>query len=548
MFDFNNIVSSIIYKVSDKVLEFNKPTINYHPQNIENYTQTILPSNLEIREFVLENKKDLVEEMIKKFINFKDKQQEKSQDVVKNFLKLFPSKAFVIKTDHSINILRQYDKIKQELQSNDLSSIKPGSLLYLAISTAYNIERTVISWQESIKDDKFFDKIKIDLLGKDSFKGFTENAAYIPYSNTLAFGSFLSYINQQIINATQDTDTVIHELGHAILDRIRSKYIDNAFHLESNAIHEAFSDINAFLLAAMDKNISVDLNSLDKPNQISSIGEYFGKHIYSQLNVEKQVFDNFNVDLDNSVVNKPIRDLSKLVDYKPYKDLADSEKEEHKYSLPLSTAFYNAFYRYAQSIGDITEAARKFFKIFTYGTVISPVASASLPEFYKSFVIADILYNNSELSGFLISAAKQNKLLSDSIEKIKQEIDDSRKLDISSLKPVIDESIKSSDTKALSQEILKLLQNLYPEFTYIKDIQISILPGINGNINIEGVYNYPIGLVSNNKEIPVYGGILLVLDKDLNLVYSNIEKPSLEKLSIMKDYLVLKNKNKRDDF
>ncbi len=552
----NGVLPKIMYDVSEKVAEFDNPTINYHPQNEDKFYKTTLPSKLEIREFILEKNEDKLKEYIKqnifssslikiskekseknKTIDTTEKQKSDSvkEKFIQDLIKSFPSKAYIIKTDHTINVLKQYDKVKQEMSNlptsgNDLTNIKPKSILYSSFVTAYSIEKNVVEWQKGIQE-KFFDSVGIDLLGQDYFKKFITNAAYIPSKNILSLGTFVSYKDGKVYNASQDSDVVFHEVGHATLDKLRPLYIHNTFHLESAAVHEAFGDINAFLAAAKDPNISVNIDDLYKPNFISSISEYFGPAIYTQLEVEKQILKNNPYgDISQINVNKPIRELSSLVNYKDYKELSTDEKEPHHYSLPLSTTFYKAFSEYAKSVGNVKEAADEFFKVFSIGTKISPVATSTMPEFYKSFIVADILYNDSKLSNFLVKAANESGLLKVSLDDIKKEIEDSKNIDLSTLK---DDLLRGND---ISGKLLEILKKTFPDFSIINDLKANVVPGMNGGINIEATFTYPVGVMFDGKEVPVLGGVLLVLDKNLNLIYSNIEKPSLEKVSYMQDY------------
>ncbi|MCS7243363.1 MAG: hypothetical protein RMJ36_01325 [Candidatus Calescibacterium sp.] len=540
-----NYVPSIIYQTSSKIAEYKNPVVNYHPQSDDKYYQGVLPSKLEIREFLLDQNKEAVTQKIKELIFVDQKNgngdyridsiNNKQNQFIERLLKFFPTKAFIINTDHTVNILSQYDKVKEEVSnfSSNLSNIKPGTILYYAISTAYNVEKNVVEWSKNAQEN-FFGSINIDLFGKNTFKGFMENASYNPVSNFLSLGTFVSYKDNKVFNASKDSDVVIHEVGHAILDRLRPFYIDSVFHLETSAVHEAFSDINSFLFAAMDENINVSIDEIDKPNAISSIAESFGTAFYTQFKIEQQILneDPFT-DFQKISVNTPLREMTSLVEYKPYNQLTVSEKEEHKYSLSLSTTFYKAFSEYVKDVGDIKKAAKEFFKVFVMGTKISPLATTTMPEFYKSLIVADILYNNSNISNYLIKAANSSKLLNSSLDDIKLEIEKSKNVDVSILKEKL---ANYENSKDIEKAVIDLLKNYSSEFSIIEKMRISVVPNFDGGISIEGVYTYPIGLDIDGKDFPVYGGVLLVFDKNLNLVYSNIEKPSIEKLSYMKDY------------
>ncbi|MCS6956018.1 MAG: hypothetical protein NZM44_06660 [Candidatus Calescibacterium sp.] len=60
-----NYVPSIIYQTSSKIAEYKNPVVNYHPQSDDKYYQGVLPSKLEIREFLLDQNKEAVTQKIK---------------------------------------------------------------------------------------------------------------------------------------------------------------------------------------------------------------------------------------------------------------------------------------------------------------------------------------------------------------------------------------------------------------------------------------------------------------------------------------------------
>ncbi|MFN3996054.1 MAG: hypothetical protein ACK4GR_05965, partial [bacterium] len=160
------------------------------------------------------------------------------------------------------------------------------------------------------------------------------------------------------------------------------------------------------------------------------------------------------------------------------------------------------------------------------------------------FIVADIIYNNSKLSSYLLLAAKKSNLLNDSIEKIKEEINQSKNIQLQKFKEFIlnsqGESKDKLDNGLIAKLILEDLKKQFPEFNYIKELKVNIVPSIDG-IQMEGIYTYPAKI---NDEIDVYGGILLVFDKNMELVYSKIEIPSFEKISVVSDYYSLKNPKK----
>jgi len=540
-------VPNLIDQYSKEVKFFSSTEkVNYYPQGEDSFYSRPLGTELRIKEFILDDNKQQIEEELKKLIspfpssNKTDTvvKENKLDKILQELMKLFPSKAFVIKSDHTRTILdTTYDKVKQELDNlGDNILIKPGNLLFNLFSVVNNIEYNVKKWENSVSE-KFYGSIDIDFTGKKLFKKLIENAAY-GGNNTLSLGTFIGY-DGKVYNASQDTDVVVHEIGHSILDRLRMKYMDNTFNLDNGAIHEAFADINAFLSAALDDNVKVDVNKLDEPNALSSISELFGPAIYTKKEIEKKLLDNPYAKINDIKVNKPIRELSKLVNYKPYKELSTDEKEPHKYSLSLSTTFYKAFSLYAKELGDVKKASEEFFKIFSYASKLSPVANATLVEFYKSFIIADILYNDSKLSEYLVKAGKESNIFNQSIEDIKKEIESSRNIaiDKEDMDKILDASKNDQANKHILKDIfLKILRSYSSDFSYLDNIDVIVYPGIKDNINVEVTYKYPINLKLDNEDIPIYGGSLFVFDKQGKIVYTNIEKPSLSTVAKMEDY------------
>ena len=584
MFDLSKLVglNYLMLKYSQNKKELNNVIVNYHPQNIDNYYQDFLPTKLTIGEFILndetkknienylknifdkigkhsfQTKKEVINTINLGNIDIKKKNDYISQDKIDNLLKQImknmPEKAFIIKTDNVSMVLTQYDEIKREL--GDLNNLdnkivfKPKTVMYDVLSTIYNIEKN-INVVSKYAQEKFIKPFKVDLYGQSN-KDFLKNAYYDSMSNKLVFGSVFNLSTQEVINASNDTDVVIHELGHKLLDDLRPGYIDNQFYFEAGAVHEAFGDINAFLTAASDPNVNkyiqdnkIDLN---KSNIISQIAEYFGKVIYTNIKQTKELLNNnpymSKDELSKIKDEKPIRDISNFFEYKKYSELSKEEKEVHLQSKSLSNAFYKAFVNFYDANKDkysLNEVADKFYNIFIKGAKISNPATTTIPEFMKSIIIADILFNNSELSPYLLKSANENKIFQNlSINDILNEINNSKNLEVSSLYSILNK--QNNDAKEFEKElkevVFKILKDYSSDFNYltIDDISTSIVPGINGGINIELIYKYPKFIKVKSKKYSVYGGGIFVFDNKMNLIYSYIEKLDEQKIKDMQDY------------
>jgi hypothetical protein len=594
MFDLSKLVNLnyLMLKYSQNRKELNNVVINYHPQNIDNYYQDVLPTKLTIGEFILndEIKKSIENDLKNIFdkikgnsfqtkkeevnlenIDIKKKKnyipQDKINDLVKQIMKSMPQKAFIIKTDNISMVLTQYDKIKQEL--GDLNNIdnkllfKPKTIMYDVLSTVYNIEKD-INKANNYAQENFIKPFKVDLYGQSN-KDFLKNAYYDPMSNKLVLGSVFNLSTQEVINASNDSDVLIHELGHKLLDDLRPSYIDNPFHFESGAVHEAFGDINAFLSAACDPNIQkyIQDNKIDltKTNILSQIAEYFGKTIYTNIKQTKELLNNNPYMLPDELSKikdeKPIRDIFESFEYKKYSELKKEEKEVHLQSKSLSNAFYKAFINfYNDNKGkySLNEVADRFYNIFIKGTKISNPATTTIPEFMKSIIIADILFNNSELTSYLVKSANENKIFQNlNINDILNEINNSKNLnlkvtDLYSILNKQDNDAKEFE-KELKEVILKILKDYSLDFDYlsIDDISVSIVPGFNEGINIELTYRYPKSIKVKSRDYPVYGGGIFVFDNKMNLIYSYIESINEQKVKDMQDYANIIYKDQNND-
>jgi hypothetical protein len=592
MFDLSKLVNLnyLMLKYSQNKKELNNVIINYHPQNIDNYYQDVLPTKLTIAEFILndEIKKNIENDLKNIFdkiksnlfqtkkeeinlenIDIKKKKdyisQDKINNIVKQIIKNIPEKAFIIKTNNISMVLTQYDKIKQEL--GDLNNIdnklvfKPKTIMYDVLSTVYNIEKD-INRVKNYAQENFIKPFKVDLYGQSN-KDFLKNAYYDSISNKLVFGSVFNLSTQEVINASNDTDVVIHELGHKLLDNLRRGYIDNEFHFESGAVHEAFGDIMAFLSAACDPNIQkyIQDNKIDltKTNILSQIAEYFGKTIYTNIKQTKELLNNNPYMLPDELSKikdeKPVRDISESFEYKKYSDLKKEEKKVHLQSRSLSTAFYKAFINFYNDNKDkysLNEVADRFYNIFIKGTKISNPATTTIPEFMKSIIIADILFNNSQLTPYLVKSANENKIFENlNINDILNEINNSRNLKVDNLYSILNK--QNNDAKEFKKELkevmLKILKNYSLDFDYlsIDDISVFIVLGFNGGINIELAYRYPKSIKVESKDYPVYGGGIFVFDNKMNLIYSYIEKINEQKVKDMQDYAKIISKDQNND-
>lgn len=169
--------------------------------------------------------------------------------------------------------------------------------------------------------------------------GKTLNAFY--NRKSLAFFYDKDPSTGQDVFASDSSDIVSHELGHAILDAYRPDLWSVAY-LETWAFHEAFGDINALLsFLCHDEAINHILNetggNLDAKNAASRIADQFGQVVWL---VEGKDSGRDPLALRNLINNFKYSEPSKLK-----KKGSDAELlgEPHNFSRIMSGAIYQIF-------------------------------------------------------------------------------------------------------------------------------------------------------------------------------------------------------------
>lgn len=185
-----------------------------------------------IREFDLEKSKEKIAKFYTDKIKFSSYplRDEEKDAIMKNIVSNFPRNAYIVSTDNTRVLITQNDKVKSELSSvgNDISKLKPGSLLYQAISTAYNIEKNISRWMKTMNINRVDllrgEDIKVDMLGSIYTKDFMENELDNSYGSSIVFGTFISHKDNKVYNTAQDIDIVIRKVSNLILNNLRPMY------------------------------------------------------------------------------------------------------------------------------------------------------------------------------------------------------------------------------------------------------------------------------------------------------------------------------------
>lgn len=180
------------------------------------------------------------------------------------------------------------------------------------------------------------DRIKVN-----SHAGEGANAYYARWTQGVNFMYFESEGLEKTVQTAQSSDVVSHEMGHAVLDGLRPRYL-YSWDKESRAFHEAFGDVSAMLytlsepenIEALSRETSGDLT---RQNRLSMLAEEFGAAI--------RLMNDDPSDDHKTYLRNAINDFT----YKPPEDLPSSgpreelTSEPHSFSRVFSGAFYDCF-------------------------------------------------------------------------------------------------------------------------------------------------------------------------------------------------------------
>jgi hypothetical protein len=142
----------------------------------------------------------------------------------------------------------------------------------------------------------------------------------------------------QTIFSGASTDTVSHEVGHALLDSQRSELFGSVLP-EVGAFHEAFGDIVALLTALSDQPTRIKLlqltPDLSKPNFVEANSEFLSGAIRKQ-------FGNVNPSKPRRALNDFQWQLPNTLPAGSFNDPPEKlSRESHNFSRVFSGAFYD---------------------------------------------------------------------------------------------------------------------------------------------------------------------------------------------------------------
>jgi hypothetical protein len=211
------------------------------------------------------------------------------------------------------------------------------------------------------------------------------NAFYSESTKSLQFYSYL--IDDEAYHTCLVHDIVAHEVGHALLDSVRGRYM-NGLHPDTGAIHEAVGDLTALLAALSYSGIresilAEDGRSLRPNNEVATIAERFHG--------------------DETRERSALRDLARSTGGR-YGDAT----EPHERSLALTTALYQALRKlFDKNIGSgmggekaIRIAHVALQRMVVRGLDYLPPMDATFEEFGRALLQADRFANPTDKDGY----------------------------------------------------------------------------------------------------------------------------------------------------
>jgi hypothetical protein len=196
---------------------------------------------------------------------------------------------------------------------------------------------------------------------------------------------------EETIFSGNSTDTVSHEVGHALLDSQRPELFQS-FLPEVNAFHEGFADCVAILTALADRATRVRLlqvsADLGQPNFLEANSEYLSAAIKKQFgdvnpSQPRHALNNFKWQLPNALPAGKFEDPPSRL-----------SREAHNFSRVFSGAFYDVlrgiFALSGQATDDgLADAATKAGRLLVTAVRSTPETPRYFQAIGRAMVIAD---------------------------------------------------------------------------------------------------------------------------------------------------------------
>jgi len=241
------------------------------------------------------------------------------------------------------------------------------------------------------------------------------NAYYNETDRVLGFFTFK--LNGEEIHASQSSDIVTHEVGHAILDGMRD-LLNVSFSFGPEAFHEAFCDMVAILVALHDNGLIERVladteNDLKTESFLSYLAEALGKHHNAKDPRTANVFYLRNA--LNNLLTEPFD----LLPYLPKNRVTGLGREAHSFSRVYTGALYNilvAIYeqhkkqKWAPAVA-LGMARDIVGELLVRSVELGPVAESSFEDFAWAMIMADRIFMQGKYEKILSKEFRARRIL-----------------------------------------------------------------------------------------------------------------------------------------
>ena len=359
------------------------------------------------------------------------------------------------------------------------------------------------------------------------------NAYYSRQERSIKLFQFMRPDTMKIVKTCQASDIVSHETGHATLDGIKPKFMEN-YGFGVMGFHEAFADTTAMLLGLqndglINKMLDMTKGDLRKENIIASLAEEFGDAIHK--NDHNPSTDNMQY-LRNAInffVQKPFKDM-------PYYDRKNDDTvlglESHSYSRLLLGANYDVLvglynkFKTGDTFDEQKMALMKardiFAKDFARSLDFSPAGEISFKDMALAMIKADIIDYKGQNRDVIQKVFLERKIITDSdITAVDKEMETLPKISLP-------ETVKSA------AEVVPFVKENQLQFHVPEDVDLVPLEAyINDKGEKHIVMTYDNYVLMDDRFGPykgqtvnILGSLHLVFDKDNQLICKTVKKIS----------------------
>ncbi len=285
-----------------------------------------------------------------------------------------------------------------------------------------------------------------DQMNVNANAGEGANAYYSRWGRGISFLAFKSEGLEKVVHASQSSDIVSHETGHAVLDGLRPGFL-SSWDPEARAYHESFADSTALLdtlkddhnLEMLVKETGGDLRQM---NRLSAVGEEFGAAI--------RLMNDDPAD-DHKTYIRDARNQFKYISPSELPDKAPDDQLSsgaHSFSRILTGAFYDAiealFHQKAPQGSDsqqmkkaLGESGHEMGRILTKSVDLSAPTGTNLRAMARCMLQADKLLNDGANNEMLSKIFQSRELIT------AQDIQEEKKLSALSREVILEKTPES---------------------------------------------------------------------------------------------------------